>query len=197
MNQKGESERTLLRIDLADVSCLQLVLAQLSLFLHPLLVALGKANELLHLVYIVMALLVEVIHLQSFSPHVLVQVHQHVLLQSSLPVVDRNAVVVAIQAVDESLDRGLVQVSQVRCCLARLLTHHNSLGLNETEGINDDLALHGLNRVDDDGDGARSQLLEGLLGVDIDRREPAAETGMRVVPANNSLWPMSEKKVSS
>lgn len=111
--QWRRTTHTLLGINLADVSCLQLILAQLCLFLHPLLVALGKADKLLHLLHVVMTVFVEVVHLQGLGPHVLVQVHQHILLQAGLSVVDSNAIVVAVQAVNESLDRGLVQVTQV------------------------------------------------------------------------------------
>ena len=88
---------------------------------------------------------------------------------------------------DERLDRRLVQVSQVRCRLPRLLAHDDGLRLDETEGIDDDFTLDGLDRVHDDGDGTWRKLFEGLLGVDIDRGEPAAETGVRVVPANNGV----------
>jgi hypothetical protein len=52
------------------------------------------------------------------------------------------------------------------------------LGVYEAEGVNDDFALDGLNGVDDDGDGAGCELLEGLLGVDVDGGQPAAEARM-------------------
>jgi len=42
------------------------------------------------------------------------------------------------------------------------------LRVDEAEGVNDDLALDGLDRVNDDGDSAWCELLEGLLGVDVD-----------------------------
>jgi hypothetical protein len=64
------------------------------------------------------------------------------------------------------------------------LTQHQKLGVDETESIDDDLALDGLDRVNDDGDCTGVQLLEGLLSVDINRRQPATETRMRVVPSN-------------
>lgn len=118
----------------------------------------------------------------------LVQVHQHVLLETGLAVVDGNAVVVAVEAVDEGLNGRLVQMTQVGCCLAGLLAHDDGLWLDKTEGINDDLALDGLDGVDDHGNGAGSKLFKGLLSVDINGRKPAAETRMRVVPANNGLW---------
>jgi hypothetical protein len=62
--------------------------------------------------------------------------------------------------------------------LAGLVTHHESLGVNEAESIDDDFALDGLNGVNDNGDGAGCELFERLLCVDIDRGKPAAETRM-------------------
>lgn len=78
-------------------------------------------------------------------------------------------------------------MAQVGCTLSRLLTQHQRLRVDETEGVNDDLSLDGLYGIDDDGDSAGCQLLERLLGVDIDRGEPATETRVRVVPADNRL----------
>ncbi len=62
--------------------------------------------------------------------------------------------------------------------LAWLVTHHESLGVDEAEGIDDDFALDGLDGVNDNGDCAGRELLERLLCVDIDRGQPAAEPGM-------------------
>jgi hypothetical protein len=174
----GSFERTLLGVDLADVARLELVLGQLRLLLDALLVALCQCDELLQAILIPLALDVEVVHLQGLGPDVLVQVHQHVLLQRRLAVVDADRVVVAVEAVDEGLDGGLVEVADVGGGLAGLVAHHERLRVDEAEGVDDDLALDGLDGVDDDGDGARCQLLERLLCVDVDRRQPAAETGM-------------------
>jgi hypothetical protein len=79
--------------------------------------------------------------------------------------------------------------------LTGLLAHDDSLGLNKTESINDDLSLHRLDGIHDNGDSAGSELLEGLLGVDIDGGKPAAETGVGVIPANDSLWPNSKRNI--
>lgn len=46
----------------------------------------------------------EIMHLQCFCPDMLVQVHEHILLQARFPEVDRNAVVMPVQAVNERLD---------------------------------------------------------------------------------------------
>ena len=91
----------------------------------------------------------------------------------------------SVEAVDQSLNGGLVEVTQVTRALAGLLAHHEKLRVDESEGVNDDLALDGLDGVNDDGDGARVKLLERLLRVDIDGRKPAAETRMRMVPADD------------
>lgn len=99
-----EERLTLLGIDFANISRLQLILAQLRFFLDSLLVALCEMNKLLHAFHVVLTLLVEVFHLQCLSPYVLVKVHQHVFFQSCLAVIDCNAVVVTVEAVDESLN---------------------------------------------------------------------------------------------
>jgi hypothetical protein len=69
------------------------------------------------------------------------------------------------------------------------LAQHHRLRIDETESVDDNLSFHRLYRIDDDGDGARSQLFEALLSVYIDRGEPAAEARMRMVPANNGFGP--------
>jgi len=79
-------------------------------------------------------------------------------------------------------------VADVGCGLAWFLAEHESLRVDQAECVNDDFALYGLYGVNDDGDGAGSELFKGLLSVDIDAREPAAKTGMRVVPAYDCLW---------
>lgn len=108
----------------------------------------------------------------------------------------------SVEAVNKRLDRGLVEVTKVARALAGLLAHHEQLRVDQSEGVNHNLALDGLNRVDDDGHGARVKLLERLLGVDIDGRKPAAETGMGVIPADDGLgtrshWLAAVKRGSS
>ena len=49
--------------------------------------------------------------LQTMRPALLVEVHQHLLLEFALPVADGNRVVVTVEAVDECLYRWLVEVS--------------------------------------------------------------------------------------
>lgn len=78
-------------------------------------------------------------------------------------------------------------MSQVRCRLSRLLAHDDGLRLNETERVNDDLALDGLDGINNNSNCAGRKLLEGLLRIDIDRGKPATKTRMRVIPADDSL----------
>lgn len=96
--------------------------------------------------------------------------------------------------------------------LPRLDAHHDLLRADGPERVDHDLALDGLDRVDDDGDCSRIELLKGLvgagwvsvslrgmgntsgggrtylLGVDIDAREPASEARVRVIPSDDHLW---------
>ena len=88
---------------------------------------------------------------------------------------------------DERLNGRLIEVAQVGCRLAGLLTEHERLGVDEAESVDHDLALDGLNGVNNHSDSTGVELFETLLRVDIDRGEPAAETGMRMVPANDGL----------
>lgn len=168
----------LLGVDLADVAGAQLLLGQLRLFLHALEVALGQGDEFGQISVVVLALVREVRHRQRFRPYRLVQVHEHVLFQRGLAVADAYRVVVPVKAVDQGLDGGFVKVADVGGGLPGFLAEHEGLRVDEAEGVDDHLALDGLDGVDDDGDGAGCELFEGLLRVDVDAGEPAAETGM-------------------
>lgn len=108
----------------------------------------------------------------------------------SFSVVDSDRVVMPVQTVDQSLNRRFVEMAQIGCGLARLLTKHQGLWVDEAESVDDNLTLNGLDRIDDNGDSTRSELFEGLLGVDIDTGQPATETRMGVVPADNRFWPI-------
>lgn len=94
----------------------------------------------------------------------------------------------SVQPVNQCLDRGLVQVTQVRCCLPGLLAHDDGLGLDESEGVDDNFTLDGLDGVNNNGNSTGRQLLERLLGVDIYGGEPASKTGVGVIPADNAFW---------
>ncbi len=80
-------------------------------------------------------------------------------------------------------------MAQVGRRLARLLAEDHDVGVDEPEGVDDDLALDALDRVDDDGHGAVRQGLEALLRVHVDAGEPAAEPRVGVVPADDHLRP--------
>lgn len=69
--------------------------------------------------------------------------------------------------------------------LSRFLAHHEGLRVDKAEGIDDNLSFDGLYRINNDGNGARSELFEGLLGVDVDRGEPAAEAGVGMIPTHH------------
>lgn len=75
----------------------------------------------------------------------------------------------SVEAVNQSLNRRLVEMSQVRCTLTWFLAEHERLWVDNTESINDDLAFHRLYGIYHNSDSSRSKLLEGLLSVDIYR----------------------------
>lgn len=75
----------------------------------------------------------------------------------------------SIEAVDESLNGRLVEMSQVGGTLTGFLAEHKRLWVDEPESIDDNLAFDRLNRIDDNGDGSGCKLFKRLLGVDIDR----------------------------
>lgn len=66
----------------------------------------------------------------------------------------------SVKAVNKRLDRRFVEMSQIGCTLARFLAEHERLWVDETESINDDFALNGLNRINNNGNSSRGQLLE-------------------------------------
>jgi len=74
----------------------------------------------------------------------------------------------SVETVNEGLDGRLIEMTQVRCALTRFLTEHKRLRVDESEGIDDDLSLDGLDRINNDSDSSGCQLFEGLLCVDID-----------------------------
>ena len=75
------------------------------------------------------------------------KIHQHVLFKAGLSVVDCKTVIMAVQAVDQGLNRRFIEVAQVRCGLARFLSEHDCLRIDQSESINDNFTLDGLNRV--------------------------------------------------
>ena len=74
----------------------------------------------------------------------------------------------SIEAMNQGLYAGFVEMAQIRCCLSRLLAEHKSLRVDEAESIDHDFPFDRLDGVDDDGDSSGCQLLERLLGVDVD-----------------------------
>ena len=74
----------------------------------------------------------------------------------------------SVETVNECLNGRFVEMTQVRCALTRFLTEHKRLRVDESESIDDDLALDRLNGINNDGNSSRCQLFKGLLCVDID-----------------------------
>lgn len=67
-----------------------------------------------------------------------------------------------VKAVDEGLDGGFVDVTDVGCRLSRFLTHYDAVGVDETERVDYDLALDGLDGVYHHCDGSGLEGFEEL-----------------------------------
>lgn len=114
---------------------------------------------------------------------------EYLLFELVFTIVDRDRVVVTIEAVYERLNGRLLQMAEIGRGLTRLVAEHHRVGVDEPKGVDDDLALHALYGIDHDGHGSFGQRLETLLRVDVHARQPAAEARMRVVPADDHLGP--------
>ena len=98
--------------------------------------------------------------------------------------------IVLSNVISTYLNGRFLKMAQVGRGLSGFMAEHHRVRVDESKGVDDNLALHTLNRIDDHGDGALRQRLETLLCVDIHARQPAAETRMRVIPADNHLRPI-------
>jgi hypothetical protein len=142
----------------------------LSLFLlDPFVVGLAPLQHLVDLLLGGLSMLFEWLHGQTVRPVPLVEVHEHLFFQFILSVVNDYAVVVTIQAVDEGLDRRLLQVPDVARRLAWLVAQHHQLWIDQAKAVDDDLSLDRLDRVDDQGHGARMQRFKRALRVNVGR----------------------------
>lgn len=98
-------------------------------------------------------------------------------------------VVLPVEVMYQSLNTRLIQMPNITRRLPRLLPTHNRMRINRPKRINHDLSAHTLNRIHHDGHGARVELFKRLLRVDVDVGEPASESGVGVVPADDHLGP--------
>lgn len=80
------------------------------------------------------------------------QIHEHRLLKFCLAVVDCNRVVMTVQTMDKGLNGRFVDVANVRRCLTGFSTRDNGVRVDQSEGVDYDFALDGLNGVNYDGD---------------------------------------------
>lgn len=69
-------------------------------------------------------MLLKILQDQSICPILLMQVQKHSLFEFSLAEVDGDGVVVSVQAMDQCLNRRLVQVTNIGGRLTRFLAHH-------------------------------------------------------------------------
>ena len=94
----------------------------------------------------------------------------YLLFELVLAVVNDDGVVVAVEAVDEGLDGGLVQVPDVGGGLPGLLVQEHELRVNGPEGVDHHLALDRLDGVNHHRHSPLVQLLETLWWGGMEKR---------------------------
>ena len=142
--------QVLLGIYFANIHDLHFLLRATFLFLHTAAVVLGQTAQTGQQIRHLLLMLLVLAHLQPCGPVLLVQIHEHLLLQIVLPPVDHQRVVVSVQAVDAGLDGRLLQEADVGSRLSRLCVYsHHQLVLpsDHAECVNDHFSLHALHGV--------------------------------------------------
>ena len=139
----------------------------LGLLLDPLIVLLGQLGEALEGVDILSVLVRVGVHFETVGPVALVHVHKHLLLSLVFAVVDRDRVVVLIEAAHQGDCARVRQVANVGRRLSGFQAGHHHALLNAAEGVNYDLALHRLDGIHDNSHSSWVEVLLLLLSLDI------------------------------
>lgn len=103
------------------------------------------------------------------------QVEQHFLFEFVFAIVDIDGVIVSIEVVNERLDGGFTQVSEVGRGLPWRDAHHRQLRVDGAESVDHHCALHTLNRIHHDRHCTLVQRLETLLSLDTEEEEQEEE----------------------
>mmetsp|Transcript_33752 Transcript_33752/g.60745 ORF Transcript_33752/g.60745 Transcript_33752/m.60745 type:complete len:228 (+) Transcript_33752:240-923(+) len=179
----------LLRINLPHILH-QNLLRRLPLLLHyPIIIILRQFQHAIHNALVLLLVFLESIHGKTRCPIPLVQIHQHLFLQFVLAVVNHDGIVVSIEAVDECLDGGFVEMTNVRRSLSRFLPQHHELRVNKAKTVDDDLPLHGLNGIHNQRHRTRIQRLERTLRINIRGTQPTPKPRMGMIPPHHHLPP--------
>jgi len=105
---------------------------------------------------------VEISEFEGLGPVLLMQVHKHRLLDFRLPVVDSDRVIMTVQTMDQCLNGGFLDMTNIRGGLSRFDAHYNGRSGNSPEGVDDHLALDRLYGIDNDGHRSVVHHFEGL-----------------------------------
>jgi hypothetical protein len=127
-----------------------------------------------------LSMLFEWLHGQTVRPMPLVEVHEHLLFQFILAVVNDNAVVMTVQAMDECLDRRLLQMANIAGRLTRLVTEHHQLWIDQAKAVNDDFALDRLDRIDHQCHSSRMKRFKRALRVNVGGAQPTTKARMLI-----------------
>ena len=112
----------LLGINLSQIVHHYLFVCLPLLLLHPLVVLLGECQHLIDRTLIQHLMIFKILYHQPICLIMLVQVHEHLLFQFILPIVNDDAIVMLVESMYDCVDVGLVQMSNVGGRLLWLLS---------------------------------------------------------------------------
>mmetsp|Transcript_37370 Transcript_37370/g.45064 ORF Transcript_37370/g.45064 Transcript_37370/m.45064 type:complete len:277 (-) Transcript_37370:411-1241(-) len=179
----------LLRINLPNIVHHDLLRRLALLLLHPRIIILRQFPHLFHNILITPLQRLKILHGQPIGPIPLVQIHEHLLLQLLLPIINHDGIIMTIQSVDQRLNAGFVQMPDIAGGLSRFLPQHHQLRIDQSKTINHNFPLHRLNRIHHQRHRPRIQRFERILGVNIDPTQPAPEPRVGMIPPNHHLRP--------
>jgi len=152
-----------LRVNLSNGRNIESLRRHLILLLDPVLVIARQLLQGLHVAAVAFVVVCGLRVLQILAPLLLIQIQQHVLVVLVLVVVDNQLEVVFVESVVQRDGRRFFEVTHVGSRLVELLVHHAEVRVDESKRVDDHFTLHGLYRVNDDGDVSRVEFLEALF----------------------------------
>ena len=90
---------------------------------------------------VVLTLFFEFGNSQTRGPRFFVEIHEHLHFKFIFSVVDRHRIIVAVKAMHQSLDGRLLEMTDVRSGLSRLLSKHQNFRFDVSKCINNDFTF--------------------------------------------------------
>mmetsp|Transcript_24751 Transcript_24751/g.57698 ORF Transcript_24751/g.57698 Transcript_24751/m.57698 type:complete len:266 (-) Transcript_24751:471-1268(-) len=137
------------------------------LLLDPFIVILGEFQHFLHQFFGGLLMGFKAIDCEARSPIAFMQVHQHLFFQFVLTIINDNRIIMSVEAMNQSLNRRFLQMTNIGRGLSWLLSQHHQLGIDQAKAINHHLAFDGLDGIHHESDSSRVECLKRRLCVNV------------------------------